>query len=280
MALEVAGSTPAGHPNPDVRVQSTAMAADSPRNDHVARNRAAWNASAAEYAEPGRRSWASEVSWGIWGIPETDVQLLPDVAGLDVIELGCGTGYVSAWLARRGARPVGIDMSENQLATARALQDEHDLHFPLIQGNAEAVPLADASFDLAISEYGAAIWCDPYRWIPEAARLLRPGGRLIFLGNAPLLVLTTPDSDAEGPAGTTLRRDYFGMHRFEWPDDDSVEFHITHGDWIRLLRRTGFDIEDLVELQAPPDATSRSPFVSGEWARRWPSEEVWVARRR
>src|ERR1019366_9873877 len=108
------------------------------------------------------------------------------------IELGCGTAYVSAWLARRGARVVGIDNSESQLATARILQDEHELHFPLLFGNAEEVPYPDASFDLAISEYGAAIWCDPHLWIPEAARLLRPGGRLIFLGNGPLLVLTEP----------------------------------------------------------------------------------------
>ena len=234
---------------------------------------------AASYVEPGKRNWSSEPAWGIWGIPESDAHLLSDVAGLDAVELGCGTGYVSAWLAARGARPVGIDVSESQLATARTLQEEHGLRFPLIQANAEAVPLADASFDLAISEYGAAIWCDPYRWIPEAARLLRPGGRLIFLGNAPLLMLTVTDSDADGPAGTNLRRDYFGMHRFEWPDDDSVEFHLTHGDWIRLFRRTGFEVEDLIELQAPIGATTRYPFVTQEWARRWPSEEVWVVRR-
>jgi SAM-dependent methyltransferase len=255
------------------------MASPPQSDDHVARNRAAWNVEAAEYVDPGRRNWSEEPSWGIWSVPESDVHLLDNVEGLDVIELGCGTGYVSAWLARRGARPVGIDMSENQLATARALQDEHDLHFPLIQGNAEATPLADASFDLAISEYGAAIWCDPYLWIPEAARLLRPGGRLVFLGNGALLMLTITDTDAEGPAGTTLRRDYFGMHRFEWPDEDGVEFHLTHGDWIRLLRGSGFEVEDLIELQAPEGATTRYPFVTQEWARRWPSEEVWVARR-
>ncbi len=247
--------------------------------DHIARNRGFWNAHAADYVEAGRRAWASEPSWGIWHIPDGEVHIFPDVDGLDVIELGCGTAYISAWLARRGARVVGIDMSEAQLATARTLQDEHDLHFPLIHGNAEAVPLSDASFDLAISEYGAAIWCDPYVWIPEAGRLLRPGGRLIFLGNGPLLMLTVPDTDAEGPAGTNLRRDYFGMHRFEWPDDDGVEFHLGHGDWIRLLRRSGFEIEDLIELRPPEGAATRHPFVTLDWARRWPSEEVWVARR-
>src|SRR5262245_65980210 len=94
------------------------------------------------------------MTWGIWGSPEEDLQLLPPVRGLDVIELACGTAYVSAWLARRGARVVAIDNSERQLATARDLQREHGLAFPLIHGNAEAVPRPDASFDLAISEYG------------------------------------------------------------------------------------------------------------------------------
>src|SRR6476619_4619039 len=110
---------------------------------------------------------------------ERELRLLPDdLAGRDTIELGCGTAYVSAWLARRGARPVGIDNSEAQLATAASLQAEHGLSFPLHHGNAEATPFEDASFDIAISEYGASIWCDPYAWIPEAARLLRPGGEL------------------------------------------------------------------------------------------------------
>jgi SAM-dependent methyltransferase len=279
VALEVAGSNPAGHPICRAAGIVPTMTPTPDSDDHVARNRAAWNVEAARYVDSGRRNWSSEPSWGIWSIPESEVHLLPDVTGLDVVELGCGTGYVSAWLARRDARPVGIDMSDAQLATARTLQDEHALHFPLVQGDAEATPFADASFDLAISEYGAAIWCDPYRWIPEAARVLRPGGRLIFLGNGALLTLTMYDTDAEGPAGTSLRRDYFGMHRFEWPDENGVEFHLTHGDWIRLLRGSGFDVEDLIELQAPEGATTSYPFVNLDWARRWPSEEVWVARR-
>ena len=234
---------------------------------------------AAEYAPRGRRSWQDEPHWGIWGIPESDMHLLPVVAGLDVIELGCGTAYVSALLARRGARVVGIDNSTAQLETARALQEEFGLSFPLIHGNAEQVPLPDAGFDLAISEYGASIWCDPYRWIPEAARLLRPEGRLIFLVNGTILMLCAPDED-DVPAEDRLVRDYFGMHRFEWPDDDSVEFHLGYGDWIRLLRSNGFEVENLVELRPGPDRRTVYPYVTLEWARRWPSEEVWIARKR
>src|SRR5215469_6735331 len=184
--------------------------------DHVVRNRVQWDRWAVEYEEPGRRNWASgEPRWGNWGVPEAQVGMLPaDVAGLDTIEFGCGTAYVSAWLARRGASPVGIDNSAAQLETAKRFQREFGIDFPLLHGNAEHVPFPDQSFDLAISEYGASIWCDPYRWIPEAGRLLRAGGRLIFLVNAPLAMLCVPEED-DLPATDRLLRPYFGMHRFE-----------------------------------------------------------------
>jgi SAM-dependent methyltransferase len=249
--------------------------------EHVARNRAYWDQQADDYVASGERNWAaSEPSWGIWSIPESQVHLLPErLGGRDAIELGCGTGYVSAWLARRGARVVGIDNSPKQLDTARRLQDRHDLAFPLLLGNAESVPYPDASFDFAISEYGAAIWCDPYRWIPEAARILRPGGRLSFLGNSVLLMLTTPVDDEDAPASEQLQRPLFGMNRFAW-EDGAVEFHLPHGKLIGLLRDSGFEIEDLIEVEIAENATTRYPFVSPEWARRWPAEEVWKVRKR
>ena len=76
--------------------------------DHVRENKASWEAEAANYVEPARRSWATdEITWGIYDVREADLGALPDVAGMDVVELGCGTAYFSAWLARRGARPVG-----------------------------------------------------------------------------------------------------------------------------------------------------------------------------
>jgi SAM-dependent methyltransferase len=248
--------------------------------DHVARNRARWDQWASEYEEDGRRKWAQdEPSWGIWDVPEQRVRMFPDdVSGLDVIELGCGTGYVSAWLARRRARPVGIDNSDAQLTTARRLQHEFGLEFPLLHGNAEEVPFPDGSFDLAISEYGASLWCDPYRWIPEAARLLRPGGRLIFMTNAALLMLFAPDQE-DVPAGEQLLRAYFGMCRFEWPGEDSVEFHLPHGEMLALLRGCGFEVEELVEVQPPEGSTTRYKFVTLDWARRWPTEEIWKAHR-
>lgn len=249
--------------------------------EHVAINRAAWDAIAPDYVAAGERHWAAtEPTWGIFSVPEADLRVLPDdLHGLDAIELGCGTAYISAWLARRGARPVGIDNSAEQLRTARRLQGEHGIEFPLIHGNAETVPLPDASFDLAISEYGAALWADPARWVPEAARLLRPGGRLILLTNSVLAYLCVPDSDADGPATERLLRPQFGMYRIEWPDEPGVEFHLAHGAWIRLLRESGFEVEDLIEIRAPEGATTRYAWMTTEWARSWPCEEVWKARK-
>ena len=248
---------------------------------YVLHNRKEWDRWAAEYVDPGRKAWGrDEPTWGIWQIPQSQLPMLPDdLEGLDAIELGCGTGYVSAWMARRGGRPVGIDNSPAQLESARKFQKEFGLEFPLIFGNAESVPLPDASFDFAISEYGASIWCDPYRWIPEAARLLRPRGRLVFLINAPLLMICAPDDD-ESAATEQLLRPYFGMHRMEWASDSSVEFHLPHGEMIALLKRSGFEVEELIEVQPPEGSKTRYPFVSLEWARKWPSEEVWKCRKR
>lgn len=250
--------------------------------EHVAKNRAYWDAMAHEWVDRGRASWASpDPYWGIWQIPESEVHLLPDdLEGKDVIELGCGTGYVSAWLARRGAKPVGIDNSAEQLATARTFQEEFGIDFPLLHGNAEHVPFPAGSFDLAISEYGAAIWADPYKWIPEAARILKPGGQLIFMGNAPWIILTEPELEADGAAGIELLRPYFGMHRFEWPDSEGIEFHLGYGDWIRLFRNSGFEVEDLIELRPGLEAESTYKWVTRDWARQWPAEQAWKVRKR
>jgi SAM-dependent methyltransferase len=263
---------------PRAREYGRTIADELELSEHAARTREMWNADAPNWIELGRAAWASESpSWGIWQIPEKRARILPDVRGLDVLDLGCGTGYWCAWFARMDARPVGLDVSEAQLDTARACQREHGVEFPLVHASAEATPLPDGSFDLVFSEYGAAIWCDPYAWIPEARRLLRPAGRLIFLCNSILAMLCAPPSDQ--PAGETLLRPQFGLHRIDWPQPDGSDFHLPHGDMLRLLRQTGFEVEALHELRAPEGAEHEVRFfVRRDWARRWPCEEVWVAR--
>ncbi len=258
------------------------MSTKIPLPEYLRGNVEAWQKKAVEFAQPGEDAWASDLPyWGIWGIPESHVGLLPeDMSGLSCIELGCGTAYVSAWMCRRGARVVAIDPTPDQLETARRLQRKHQLDFVIEEGIAESVPYPDGSFDFAISEYGSALWADPYRWVPEAARLLKTGGELVFLTNSPLSIMCQQDYESDGPLGPELLRPYFGMHQTNWPDcPGETEFHLTHGDWILLLRANGFAIERLVELQAPPGATTDEAWADPEWAAQWPTEEVWVVQK-
>ena len=215
------------------------------------------------------------------GVPEAEVGALPDVDGLDTIELGCGTAYFSAWLARRGARPVGVDQSKGQLATARAMQAEHGIEFPLIEADAEAVPLPDASFDFALSEYGASLWCEPERWIAEAARLLRPGGRLVFLTSTPLLVALlrargrvrdrAPRAPAvRAPPGRVARRRR-PLGRVPPPP---------RRDDPRCSARPASRSRRCTSCSPPADADDALPARVARVGAAWPSEEIWVARKR
>ncbi|GAA3643403.1 class I SAM-dependent methyltransferase [Microlunatus ginsengisoli] len=253
--------------------------------EHVAENRRYWNAMAQDWVTPGERRWSQDACWGTWAIPNSELFLLPDdMAGHRAIELGCGTGYVSAWMRRRGASVYAIDNSEAQLMTARRLDEVHGLDdIEWVHGSAESVAQPDDSFDFAISEYGAAIWCEPASWISEAHRLLRPGGELVFLGHHPLAMICTP-IDGSTSANDRLERSYFGLQRLDWrdavEDPGGIEFNLPISSWIRLFHTIGFDVIDYIEVKAPDSATGTNGTVSAEWAKDFPSEQVWRLRNR
>jgi SAM-dependent methyltransferase len=246
---------------------------------HARQNRRSWNETADAYqAEHGEFLEVSGgLAWGVWQIPESELHVLDDVRGKDMLELGCGAAQWSIALARAGARPVGLDLSDRQLEHAKTLMARAGVDFPLVHASAEQVPLPDATFDVVFCDYGATTFTDPYRTVPEAARLLRPGGLFAFSHSSPILSITWA-ADAER-AGDRLIADYFGMHLFEY--EDSIDFNLPYGEWIALFHKSGFDLEDLIETRPPADAVSTyRDQLQREWSRRWPAECIWRLRRR
>lgn len=245
---------------------------------HAGRNRAAWNATSDEYQERNGPHLAAGggMAWGVWQIPETELRVLGDVRGKAILELGCGAAQWSIALARAGAQPVGLDLSERQLAHARTLMTEAGVEFPLVHASAESIPFPDASFDIVFCDYGAMTFADPYLTVPEVARVLRPGGLFAFSHATPIRMMAWP-VDAER-AGDRLVYDYFGMHAFD--DGETIDFNLPYGEWIRLFRRHGFAIEDLIEPRPAADAVSSyRDEREREWSRRWPAESIWRLRR-
>lgn len=251
--------------------------------DHVAINRSVWEADAENWVEMGERHWnMAQPIWGSWGAPETDLGMLPaDMSGMCAIELGCGTGYVAAWMWRRGAKVTAIDVSARQLDTARRLALAHSADIDFLEGNAEQTGLPDATFDFAISEYGAAIWCPPEIWLREAWRLLRPGGRLVFLGNHPLAIICTPLSGED--CDRMLHRPYRTFRGADWTeveiDPSGICFNLTFAGWIALFNEIGFVVEDYREIYAPDSAEGSRGGVAADWAKEYPFEQVWYLKK-
>ena len=236
---------------------------------------------AAEYAPRAVHSWAqSDPSWGIWESLRSELGLLADVAGKDVLEDGCGTAYVSAWMKRRGAAPVGLDNSPPNWRRRGGCSASTIFTFRSFTVRQRHCP----------SRRRASTWSSP-NTEPRSGPTLTCGfprravcsARVESSFTSATGLFSWPACrrlDADLPAKHELLRDYFGMHRFEWPDDESVEFHLGYGDWIRLFRSHDLEVLDLLELRPSAGAETVYDFVSAEWARRWPAEQVWRVRKR
>jgi SAM-dependent methyltransferase len=240
-------------------------------------NRGFWDRQSDEYQERNREFIGrSDLRWGMWQLPEAEFGVLGDVARRDVLELGCGAAQWSILLAKQGARVVGLDNSDRQLEHARRLMADAGVEFPLVHAAAESVPLPDGSFDVVFCDHGASTFADPLLVVPEAARLLRPGGLFAFSHLTPLAWICVDEDDQ---TVDRLCLDYFCLHRYDDPDG-SVQFNLPYGEWIRLFRRSGFVVEELIEVRPPEGtpSTYRTPEETA-WARRWPMEEIWKVRK-
>jgi ubiquinone/menaquinone biosynthesis C-methylase UbiE len=229
---------------------------------HASKNRALWESISDTYQQQHAEALAGKnaMCWGVWRIPE----------------FGCGAARWSIALAERGARPVGLDFSSRQLQYARRFMQEAGVNFPLIEASAENVPFPNASFDIIFCDWGTMTFCDPQLTVPEASRLLRLGGLFAFSTATPISIIC--HNMQTDQVDRTLHNDYFGMNHLEWPDE--VDFQLPYGEWIRLFRRNGFIIEDLIETRPAEGATSTyRTEAENEWARHWPMENIWKLRK-
>jgi SAM-dependent methyltransferase len=241
------------------------------------KNRAYWDAWSAQYQQAHHDELARRpLAWGVWRIPESDIQVLGDLRGRRVLELGCGAAQWTSALHQLELDVVGLDASTVQLRHARAHASDLAVHPPLVQGDAHALPFGAATFDVVFCDHGAMSFAEPHRALAEVSRILRDEGLFAFC-------ISTPVRDAccdpvTGAFTGRLETDYFTLGPFD--DGESVSASLPYGEWIRLFRRESLAIEDLVELQAPARATSTySDYVGPEWAARWPAEHIWKLRR-
>ncbi len=243
------------------------------RRSENRKNRGCWNEWSDDYQrDHGVGLRRAPRAWGVWRTPEAELNVLGEVHGKDILEIGCGAAQWSIALAQDGARAVALDLSDRQLDHARTLMRRAGVEVPLLLASAENVPCRDASFDIVFCDHGAMTFVPPEAAVREVARLLRPGGLFAFCQSSPLRDVCW-DHDAD-VIDARLARDYFGMHRIE--DSIQVIYQLPYGEWIRLFRRHGFVVEDLIEIRPKPRAKAFYPdYIDRDWARRWPAENIW-----
>ena len=243
----------------------------------IAGNRRAWNKESAEYQRRHSQFLTDKaLAWGTWRIPEEQLRLLGPVAGKLVLEYGCGGAQFSTALAEAGARPVGLDLSEEQLRHARRHVAEREQTVALVQASAHLTPFRDEVFDVVFCDYGAMTFTDPYLTVPEVARVLKPGGVFAFCTTSPLYMMCLDYATEE--ITTSLQQPYFGM-RVITDGSDYHDYQIPHGEWVTLFRKNRLTIEELIETQPDEGLTTTYEGRPPEWARRWPTEDIWKLRK-
>jgi SAM-dependent methyltransferase len=229
-------------------------ASDPAESRHAARGW--WDAWAADYQrEHGEFLGDTDFVWCPEGLREADAQLLGEVAGQRVLEVGAGAAQCSRWLADHFAHPVAVDLSAVQLDHARALDRRTGHRTRLVLADAEALPFADHSFDLACSAFGAVPFsADSAAVMREVARVLRPGGRWVFSVTHPVRWCFADDP---GPSGLVVEHSYFYRRAYVEQDDTGTatytEHHRTIGDRVAEIVAAGLRLEAIVEPEWPQE---------------------------
>jgi SAM-dependent methyltransferase len=250
--------------------------------ESVAANSAWWDADADDYhVEHGEFLGVADFMWCPESLREADARLLGDVAGRDVLEVGCGSAPCARWLAIEGARVTAFDLSAGMLRYAAAANEATGVDVPLVRANAERLPFASESFDIACSAFGGVPFvADVAATFREVARVLRPGGSWVFAVTHPMRWIFPDDP---GPNGLHVTSSYFDRTPYVEVDADGhatyVEYHRTLGDLIRALTGAGLTLVDLVEPEWPEDLNA----VWGQWSplrgELFPGTAIFVTRR-
>ena len=245
-------------------------------------SRAWWDADADDYqSEHGDFLGLVEFRWCPEGLREAEAGLLGELGGARVLEVGCGSASSSRWLAERGARAVGIDISAGMLRHAREGNAHSGVSVPLVQASADQLPFRDGGFDIACSAFGAVPFvADLDAVFAEVARVLRPGGRWVFAVTHPMRWIFPDDP---GVGGLTATQSYFDRTPYVEVDDSGratyVEHHRTLGDYVRALAGAGLVLDDLIEPEWPEGHDQ----VWGQWSplrgRLFPGTAIFRCRR-
>jgi len=215
-----------------------------------------WNIISRSYQEKTKIS-VEDVHYGPISSGESELKLLGDVKGKDVLEIGCGGGQNAIVLRKWGARSVGLDISEEQIKHARKLAKREEVEVPFHFGNMEDLSMFQReSFDIVLSSFAIGYVESLSRTFHEVFRVLRKRGLFVFCDVHPI-----------ANRGRIIRygkrriwgiSNYFDRKRrvWKWKTEGKVAkfygYHRTIQDYFNLLLTEGFVIEKILEPEPYP----------------------------
>jgi len=228
---------------------------------HTHANRASWNAIApARTPQPARYFLAGGTTLEPW-----EADALGDVTGTRMLHLQCASGNETFSWAMRGARVVGVDISDVAIEQARATAtDLPDASASFVVADVYDLPPSLGSFDVVYASAGVVCWLpDLNRWARIVAERLRPGGTFLLNEHHPVWEVLAVRAADGMPAAVEPTLDYFGrapVHdgyddtkrpRGWTPQIEFTSFVWPVGDVVNALLGAGLRLTELTELAIP-----------------------------